>query len=200
MSDRVSQELLARVEGGDEDAAQALYDRYVHRLIGLARKRLSGKLARRVDPEDIVQSAYRSFFAHAADGCFEISKSGDLWRLLAAITLNKLRSKAKFHRRRKRDLRQEDSMSDRHSTHGIAPVRLACDPTPDEATALAEYIERLMAELTPLERKMLELRLQLYTLDEIAEQVDRSERTVRRLMRRLRERLERELANELPAA
>ena len=91
-------------------------------------------------------------------------------------------------------------MSGRKPPHGIAPLRLACDPTPEEATALAEHVECLMADLTPLERRMLELRLQQYTLDEIAEQVDRSERTVRRLMGRLRERLEQELSHEISAA
>lgn len=199
MTDRTSQQLLAKVKDGSNDAARELYDRYVLRLIGLTRKRLSNKLARRVDPEDIVQSAYRSFFANAAEGKFEVSKTGDLWRLLVAITLNKLRSKAKFHRAGKRAMQREESISTKRDTHGISPERVATDPTPEEAVALTENVEQLMAELTPLERRMLELRLQSYTLDEIADQVDRSERTVRRLMSRLRDRLESELAAEAMA-
>ncbi len=83
-------ELLSRVRQGDEQAASDLFDRYVERLIKLARSRLSAKLQRRVDPEDVVQSAYRSFFSHAQDGRYQLHKSGDLWRLLAAITVNKV--------------------------------------------------------------------------------------------------------------
>lgn len=199
MADPVSQQLLARIEDGDNDAACELFDRYAQRLIGMARKRLSSKLARRVDAEDIVQSAYRSFFADAAAGKFQLEESGDLWRLLVAITLNKLRSKARFHRAVKRDVEQEDSMSGQVGIHGIPPDRMAAEPSPEEAMALAESIESLMTDLTALERRMLELRLQEHTLEEIAEKVDRSERTVRRLLSRLRDRLAGDLDNEMVA-
>ena len=199
MSDQISRELLVRIEHGDDRAAQELFDRYVYRLIGLARKRLSNKLARRVDPEDIVQSAYRSFFARAAEGRFEVSHTGDLWRLLVAITLHKLRSKAKFHLAQKRNLRREDTVLACEGTHGVFPERVAADPTPDEAVALTEKIERIMSGLTSVECRMLELRLQSYTFEEIAEQVDRSERTVRRLMSRMRLQLEQEVAESLSA-
>ena len=65
MVDDESIELLDRVRQGDEQAATELFDRYVERLIRLAQSRLSAKLRRRVDAEDVVQSVYRSFFSHA---------------------------------------------------------------------------------------------------------------------------------------
>ncbi len=80
MADEESIELLNRFRGGDDDAARELFDRYVHRLIGVARNRLSVKLARRVDPEDIVQSAYRSFFRGADDGNYSLEAQ---WRPVA---------------------------------------------------------------------------------------------------------------------
>ncbi len=61
-TDPLSAQLLIRWREGDQAAADALFRRYAERLIGLVRLRLSEKLARRVDPEDIVQSVYRSFF------------------------------------------------------------------------------------------------------------------------------------------
>lgn len=48
-------------QAGQSEAATAIFDRYVARLIALARSRIGAKLGRRVDAEDIVQSAYRSF-------------------------------------------------------------------------------------------------------------------------------------------
>jgi len=63
-----SRELLERYEAGDPLAARQIYDRYAARLLGLARRMLAEKLAARVDPEDVVQSAYRSFFLHARTG------------------------------------------------------------------------------------------------------------------------------------
>ena len=68
-----SQQLLERVRSGDKDAAEELFERYVDRLIELARKRLSPRLARRLDPEDIVQSACRSFFRLARAGRYELN-------------------------------------------------------------------------------------------------------------------------------
>ena len=68
MSDHASAELLARVQAGDELAAEELFRRFAERLIAVAGARLSARMARRIDAEDVVQSAYRSFFCKARDG------------------------------------------------------------------------------------------------------------------------------------
>jgi len=65
VAELTSKELLSRVRDGNSRAAGEIFDRYLRRLIELARQRISPKLARRIDPQDVVQSAYRSFFVHA---------------------------------------------------------------------------------------------------------------------------------------
>ena len=85
MLDDESQAMLERYRAGDEAAAAEIYDRYVDRLIALARSRLSQRLVRRAGPEDIVQSAYRSFFSGVRKGQFEIAEGQKLWSLLAKI-------------------------------------------------------------------------------------------------------------------
>src|SRR3954462_6848947 len=85
-----SADLLLRVKRGDQDAATEVFERYAERLTHLARNRLATKLASRVDPEDIVLSAYRSFFVAAREGRFHVERGGDLWRLLVEVTLHKL--------------------------------------------------------------------------------------------------------------
>jgi DNA-directed RNA polymerase specialized sigma24 family protein len=95
-----SAELLDRYERGDSAAADQLFARYADRLLALARSRLSAKLARRIDADDVVQSTYRSFFARARDGQFTADEPGDLWRLLATIALHKVRRQARRHRAR----------------------------------------------------------------------------------------------------
>ena len=50
-----SADLLRRVREGDEQAAHELCDRFLRRLIGLARKKLPTQMTRRVDPEDVVE-------------------------------------------------------------------------------------------------------------------------------------------------
>src|SRR5205814_774469 len=82
MSDTPSAELVARCRRQDEAAAEELFRRYAGRLTALARARLSRALAARVGPEDVVQSAYRSFFLLARGGDVLLRESGDLWRLL----------------------------------------------------------------------------------------------------------------------
>ena len=82
--------LLERWKAGDGSAADEIFSRYMQRLAGLARHRLSDKMQRRVDPDDVVPSADRSFFRPAQDDRYELKRSGDLWRLLAAITMNKV--------------------------------------------------------------------------------------------------------------
>src|SRR5262249_61199873 len=77
--------LVARWREGDQQAAAELFRRYADRLVALAKSRLSQKMARRVDPEDVVQSVYRSFFAETKEGRYEFERGGDLWHLLVTI-------------------------------------------------------------------------------------------------------------------
>jgi RNA polymerase sigma-70 factor (ECF subfamily) len=191
-------ELLARFRQGDQYAADALFHRYVGRLTALAQKRLSERLARRVDADDIVQSAYRSFFLHARDGAYTLQESGDMWRLLVAITLNKLRRQVERNTAGKRAMSHEQHF-DADGSVALRPEAVASDPTPEEALSVVEEVEALMEGLTPIQCQMLELRLQGHTVDEIAEQVNRSERGVRRLLDKVKEKLHQRLADSTRA-
>jgi RNA polymerase sigma factor (sigma-70 family) len=179
-----SAELLQQFRHGDDAAAAALHERYVARLVSLARSRLSGRLAARVDAEDVVQSAYRSFFLRARVGEFELQHSGDLWRLLARITLRKLYRQAEHHTAGRRSIAREQI-----STGNDEVDAASREPTPDEAAALADELASAMQRLSQFERRVLELRLQEHTVDEIASQLGRSERTIRRTLAAIRSKL-----------
>jgi RNA polymerase sigma factor (sigma-70 family) len=187
--------LLARLAAGDDTAADPIVQRYFARLARLAQTRLCAKLAGRVDPEDIVQSAYRSFFVHAREGQFAVSRGGDLWRLLASITLHKVYRQHARHTAARRDVYRE--LPGPIGQDPRPESNLACDrqPSPAAASALADELERCLADLTPLERRVLELRLQGQALDEIASAIGRTERTVRRALQSVRERLEHRLTS-----
>ena len=186
-------ELLSRVRQGDEQAATDLFERYVERLIRLAQSRLCAKLQRRVDAEDVVQSVYRSFFSHAQDGRYQLQRSGDLWRLLAAITVNKVRNQARHGRARKRAVNAEESAVVCSSTLGISPEAVCHEPTPEELAVLLEEIENEMSGLSRLKRQIVQLRLQGVSNEEVAEQVSCTERTVQRTLKQLKEGLEQRL-------
>lgn len=184
--------LVERYRQGDQDAAGALFARYVGRLTSLAQSRLSSKLARRIDAEDVVQSAYRSFFVRARDGQYVLNNSGDLWRLLAVITMNKLRRKVEHHTAGKRQIDQEqnDSCDEGMPLYQEALTR---EPSPWETLAVLEEVAILTQGLTDVQRRMVELRLQGYLIEEIAEEVARSERTVRRVLDKVKSNLEQRL-------
>jgi DNA-directed RNA polymerase specialized sigma24 family protein len=189
--------LLARWRNGDQQAATELYQRYAERLIALTQRRVPARLAVRVDAEDVVQSVYRSFFVAARNGRYVLQRSGDLWRLLLAITLHKVQYQFKWHTAGKRSIDQEEA-SDGQSLHGIPAHVLAKEPSPDEAVALADLLEQAMQRCDAMDRRMIELRLQGYLLDEIAADAGCCKNTVLRVMERFKKKLEQDLSKESP--
>ena len=184
-----SADLMARWRDGDQEAAEEMFRRYAERLCALARSRLSARMARHVDPEDVVQSAYRSFFTGARAGRYALRRSGDLWRLLSAITLHKLQRQVERHAAGKRAVGRECHFAEKSDLFGPTVEMLAREPTPEAAAALVDTLAHVYRGLEPLQRRMVELRLQGCGLDEIAADVQRSERTVRRLLELVKERL-----------
>jgi RNA polymerase sigma factor (sigma-70 family) len=191
MDNDCSGHLLARWCGGDQQAAEELFHRYVKRLIALARGRLSTKLARCVDPEDVVQSAYRSFFADARNGHYQLERGGDLWRLLVSITLHKLHNQVERLNTLKRAAEREVSYGTEDSLLLLQGPRVTGEPSPLEAVALADELEQLMGGLDGVQRRILELRLQGHELEAIAAEAHCGERTVRRVLKEVKQRLER---------
>jgi len=189
-ADDRSGDLLARWRTGDQQAAQELFRRYADRLITLARSRLSAKLSNRIDPEDVVQSAYRSFFADSRAGRYTAERGGELWQLLVTITLHKLKHQVERHTAQKRDVKREQPWGSDEALLGMQADVLAREPSPLEALTLADEVQALMRGLTPPQRRMLELRLQGHSLDEIAQSIPCSQRTVIRVLERVRQQLE----------
>jgi RNA polymerase sigma-70 factor (ECF subfamily) len=194
MAERSFDSLLAALRGGSDEAAAQVVRQYTSRLIDIARRQISAKLARRVDPEDVVQSAYRSLFHNIQQGRFELGSGEDLWKLLLSITLNKLRRQAQHHTAARRSIDKEHTGSD-----SAAPGLEAAspEPTPDEAAALVDELEAFFKELSDTERPVIELRLQGLSAVEIALETNRSERSVRRILERVLARLDRRAGESL---
>lgn len=177
MTESSSDELLTRYHvGRDAAAAEELFRRYSARLTALVGSRLSKALATRVDPEDVVQSAYRSFFVLAGEGNIHVNAKGDLWRLLVQIALRKVYRSARRHRAECRSVERE------HHGDGVDALALSREPTPAEAAAFLDEMERLLQPLDELKRRIIEMRLHGHEADEIAREVHRSARTVRRVL------------------
>lgn len=190
MSD--SQRLLNLYQEGESAAAQQLFDRYVRRLLALTRKKLSPRLQRRIDAEDVVQSAYRSFFARAGQGDVVLQRAGDLWRLLAAITLNKLYRQTEKHSAAKRDFRREESAS------AEWPLGPSPEEDPQQAAAVVELVQQVMQQAGTKKARALEMRLQGHSVEEIAAAAECSQRTARRWLEEFRRELEKRFHEDAP--
>jgi RNA polymerase sigma-70 factor, ECF subfamily len=184
--------LVNGLRNGDARIAQEFWDQYGPLLHKVAEGHLAHGLRRRVGPEDVVQSVCRTFLRRAQGGQFQLADSESLWRLLCAIALTKIREQTRYHMRQRRGLDQEvhGLPTAEESGASVFPLQ-APGPTPAEAAAFADQFEQLLASFDEEERQMIDLKLQEFTQEEIAQRLGCSERTVRRVLKRVQQRLER---------
>lgn len=182
----LSPDLIAGLLSGDEQILHQFYDRYSPALYHIADARVSPRMQPRFDADDVVQSTMRTFFRRARAGYFQFEDNQRLWNLLCAITLTKLREKARFHSRQSRDARRESAPNPADDAVS-SPLRDPMDssPGPDNTLEFADTFEALIASLDETERRIVELKLQDQTHDEVAEALQISERTVRRVLQDL---------------
>ncbi len=192
MSDDAFAELMARLRHGDQGAATEVFRRFANRLIGLARTHLDHRIRQKVDPEDVMQSALKSFFLRHADGQFDLDSWNSLWSMLVVITLRKCGHQVEHYRAACRAIEREQTASAAADESAASWEAIARDPTPSQAALLAEAVEQILQALgDERERQVVELSLQGYKPTEISERVGRSERTVQRVLGRVRAKLER---------
>lgn len=183
---------------GDHEAARVFCERYGPMLQRIADNHLVDGLRRRVGPETVWQSACRTFLRRAQAGEFQLAGGEDIWRLLCAIMLTKVREKVRFHSRQKRDFDREQPLNPPDSGRGECDELDFPDPrrTEIEAAELEEEFEILLKDLDEEERQLVELKLQQHTNEEAAVLMKRSERTIRRILKRLQAKLRRGLVQE----
>jgi DNA-directed RNA polymerase specialized sigma24 family protein len=186
---------IGDLKAGGDSAAQHLWERYFHRLVHLARARIRAtrRASAAEDEEDAALSAFDSFCRGAARGRFPnlVDRDG-LWRLLVIITLRKVMAQAGRQAARKRGsgrLVGESALIGDDTARGGGLDRLVGnEPTPELAALVIDEYRRLRDGLeSDSLRQVLDLRLQGYTCDEIAENLGCAERTVRRKLEVIRE-------------
>lgn len=175
-------EAMTRLRARDDAVAADVFRRFVHRLVCLARTRLHPRVRTRIDPEDVVQSVFRSFFRRSAEGQFEFADWDSLWHVLAFITVRKCANKC---RRLRTDVLPPGEVGD-----DVFLTALDREPTPDEAGSLLDTLEGILIGLQPRERDMVVLRLQGYDTREVSTQLGCTQRKVQRVLQHARERLE----------
>ena len=178
---------LEPLQQGDEAAVERLWERIFVTLVKLARGLLGHKAARAVDGEDVALSAFDSFCRHAAQGHFpRLADRDDLWRLLAVITARKALRTRRDEGRLKRgggERLNAEALDDE------ALLRQACsqEPSPELAAQFAEEYARLLQLLDDEQlRQVALLRMENYTVEEIAAKVGCALRSVKRKLQLIR--------------
>jgi DNA-directed RNA polymerase specialized sigma24 family protein len=177
---------LAMLKRGDRAAADELWGRYFHRLVGLARSRLRAAPRRSADEEDVALSAFDSFYRRAEAGQFpRLDDRDDLWQLLFVITVRKAIDLVEHQRRPSRGggkVRTLSDLADFDVERLIGP-----EPTPDLAVELDEQCRRLLDRLGPSGLRDVALwKLEGVTNEEIAQKLGCVVQTVERKLRRIR--------------
>jgi RNA polymerase sigma factor (sigma-70 family) len=184
---------VTALKGGDPAAAQPLWERYHRRLVALAREKLRSARRRAADEEDVVQSAFHSFFRGVAAGRFpQLGDRDNLWRLLVVITARKALDQL-AHERTKRQgggtLQGESRISPVGPDRDEAAIEqvVGDEPTPEFAAQVAEEYRRLLELLgDDTLRRVAVWKMEGLTTDEIAGRLDCSQRTVARKLEAIR--------------
>ena len=177
---------LGQLRDGDSAAAEALWERFFPRLVGLARKTLANRPQRVADADDAAQSAFASFCLRAKAGEFDIADRSELWNLLATVTANKARMQVRRESAAKRGggkvvsegaLKQGDG-----SPLPLDEAAAGAIPTSDLDLQCQELLDKLDPEL----REFAVLRLLGHRNAEIAAMHDCTERKVERKLQLIR--------------
>lgn len=180
------------LKSGDNNDIERLWNRYFRRLIRLAGAKLPGHCRRAFDEEDVALSAFQSFCDRAGRGQFpQLSDRGDLWRLLAVLTVRKAITTMRHHMRQKRGAGQVTGESGLAAGDGWELERLTeClgrEPTPQDAAQFSDACDYLFGRLEDPMLKTIALRkLHGYTNEEIARELGVTPRTIDRKLRLIR--------------
>ncbi len=179
------------LKNGDDAAVSKIWEAFFQRLTKIARQRLQAANRSVSDEEDIVLSAFKSFFTGIRKGRFpQLHDREDLWRLLFVITSRKVADQFAFQRREKRDARREVARPefDADDSDHYDDLFISNEPSPEFTAECEDQLQSLLARLEhdDLQRIAI-LKMEGFTNQEIATQTDRGLTTIERKLRTIRE-------------
>jgi len=183
---------VRQLADGDEQVTTEFWNLFGARIRALADNHLTGNLHRRVEPDDIANSACRTFLRRAKAGQFELPDSESLWRLMCTITLAKTRAYARYHLAQKRGVQRESSPQTGTSAlaRPVVESLASKSPSPEDIVDFQDQFLHLMNSFDADAQQIVHLKLEQHTNAHIAEQMGCAERTVRRKIKQLQATLE----------
>ena len=184
--------LIQGVESGDADAAALLWNYCFARLQSYCRKKLPDRLRRILDEEDVALSAFKSFCLGAQDGKFgEIAGRDEFWKLLYCIGARKAGAQVRHHHALKRGggnvvgesafVSKEEYKRGIEQVSDVQPTAITLDDFLRDCEGLFEQLD------TDEMRTIAMLRIEGYSVDEIANRMGCAKRSVERRLNLIRQ-------------
>ena len=183
---------LHAMQAGDQEALRQLWNRYFHRMVGLAKRKLGHSPRGPADEEDVALSAFDSFCQGIEKGRIAgLQGRDDLWRILVVITVRKALRLVHHEGREKRGGGQVPQTDDE-----ILSGLIGREASPAVAAAMNEECARLLDLLLDEKlRRLVLLKLEGHTNVECATLLGRTRVTVQRMLALIQQKWQQELAS-----
>ncbi|MBB3208137.1 DNA-directed RNA polymerase specialized sigma24 family protein [Rhodopirellula rubra] len=168
---------------GNDDGVTQLWNKYAPRMVRVAFSKFGMRRERNDDAEDVARSAFGHFCLDAADGAFPwVTDRESLWPVLMTITARRAARLSRDELRLKRSALRRDHRE-------LHTLELASSTLPpDEVMLLNEQVTVLLDCLrTPLLRRVAILKMDGFTNEEVAKEVNVAVRSVERKLQLIRE-------------
>jgi RNA polymerase sigma-70 factor (ECF subfamily) len=176
-------ELIERLRENSEDAAFELFELCKYRVYAAVRRRLNRQMRSKFDSQDFVQDMWASFFTNIAQ-ISRFSTEEELIGFLIRIAGNKVADEyRKRFKTEKHDINRERYLGEAFSSLTFEVV--SPDPSPSAEAIANERWDQMLDRMPPVYKQILQLRRDGATMQEIADQIKVSERTVRRILKNL---------------
>lgn len=180
-------DLFSRVGEGDEDALAELLRQYEPKIRLTARYLLRPILRRYLDSIDVAQSVQCQLMRGLRCGSLEFSNPETFLALSVTIVRRKV---AQHWRHLQQEHRFRFGTDEGHGPSAHLPLALPPARDPAQSVQLRVDLQSLWENLLPVERQLLELRLQGYSTEEAAVQLGCAANVLRVRLSRLRKRLQ----------
>jgi RNA polymerase sigma factor (sigma-70 family) len=184
-------DLMARAKAGDQAAIRDFLLRFEPEVRMMVRARLPKKLRTQFDSLDIVQAVWQSFFSDLPQDTPDFLKVEHVHGFLAGVVRNKVYEQhRKLTRTAKYNISREERLYIRRGDRDVPREVISPEPSPSQAAQASDRMAQLTEGRSPSEVKVITLRREGLTFDEIAAQIGVNEKTVRRIIDSARSRME----------
>jgi RNA polymerase sigma-70 factor (ECF subfamily) len=172
--------LLEKLSSGDNAAAEQVFRAYEPCLRAIVRRMLPSALRPKFDSIDVVQSIWADLLEGFRESGWRFPSVGHLRAFLIKATRNRAIDRMRRHK----------SAGRQQSLEAAAPLQLlSTEERPSEIAEADELWEKLQELCPPQHRRLLQLRREGHSLQEIARLTELHESSVRRILYDLARRL-----------